>query len=72
MDDKVIKIHQSIFLNRYNNIIVPENILNKAEQLRKNCNCFIFLFLISTGHNIFVKKKNCVPHRSFYVLVFVG
>jgi len=44
MDDKVIKIHQSIFLNRYNNIIVPENILNKAEQLRKNCNCFNSLY----------------------------
>jgi hypothetical protein len=44
MDDKVIKIHQSIFLNRYNNIIVPENILNKAEQLRKTCNCFNSLY----------------------------
>jgi hypothetical protein len=44
MDDKVIKIHQSIFLNRYKNIIVPENILNKAEQLRKNCNCFNSLY----------------------------
>jgi hypothetical protein len=40
MDDKVIKIHLSIFINRYNNIKAPDNIINKAEQLRKTCNCF--------------------------------
>jgi hypothetical protein len=39
MDDKVIKINLSIFQNRYN-IDVPENILNKAESLRKSCSCF--------------------------------
>ena len=44
MDDKVIKIHLSIFLNRYNNIKVPDNIINKAEQLRKTCNCFNSLY----------------------------
>ena len=44
MDDKVIKIHLSVFQNRYNNIIVPENIMNKAEQLRKTCNCFNSLY----------------------------
>jgi hypothetical protein len=44
MDDKVIKIHLSIFLNRYNNIKAPDNIINKAEQLRKTCNCFNSLY----------------------------
>jgi len=45
MDDKVIKIHLSIFLNRYNNNInIPENIINKAEHLRKTCNCFNSLY----------------------------
>ena len=47
MDDKVIKIHLSIFLNRYNNnnnINIPENIINKAEHLRKTCNCFNSLY----------------------------
>jgi hypothetical protein len=39
MDDKVIKINLSIFQNRYN-IDVPENILNKAESLKKSCSCF--------------------------------
>jgi hypothetical protein len=41
MDDKVIKINLGIFLNRYNNNIeVPENIVSKAENLKKSCNCF--------------------------------
>jgi len=44
MDDKVIKIHLSIFLNRYNNIKAPDNIINKAEQLRKICSCFNSLY----------------------------
>jgi hypothetical protein len=39
MDDKVIKISLSIFQNRYN-INVPENILSKAESLKKSCSCF--------------------------------
>ena len=39
MDDKVIKINLSIFQNRYN-ISIPENILNKAETLKKSCSCF--------------------------------
>jgi hypothetical protein len=39
MDDKVIKISLSVFQNRYN-ITVPENILNKAENLKKSCSCF--------------------------------
>jgi len=39
MDDKVIKINLSIFQNRYN-INIPENILNKAETLKKSCSCF--------------------------------
>ena len=41
MDDKVIKINLAIFQNRYNNNIeVPENIISKAENLKKSCNCF--------------------------------
>jgi hypothetical protein len=40
MDEKVIKIGLSIFQNRYNNIEVPDNIIKKAEALRKSCSCF--------------------------------
>jgi hypothetical protein len=40
MDDKVIKINLSVFHNRYNKIEVPENIIIKAENLKKSCNCF--------------------------------
>jgi hypothetical protein len=40
MDDKVIKINLSVFHNRYNKIEVPENIIMKAENLKKSCNCF--------------------------------
>jgi hypothetical protein len=38
MDDKVIKINLSVFHNRYNKIEVPENIIMKAENLKKSCN----------------------------------
>ena len=41
MDDKVIKISLSIFQNRYNNIdVVPDNIIKKADVLKKSCSCF--------------------------------
>ena len=41
MDDKVIKISLVIFQNRYNNSIeVPDNIIKKAENLKKSCSCF--------------------------------
>ena len=41
MDDKVIKISLAIFQNRYNNSIeVPDNIIKKAENLKKSCSCF--------------------------------
>jgi hypothetical protein len=39
MDDKVIKIELSVFHNRYN-IEVSDNILKKADVLRKSCSCF--------------------------------
>ena len=40
MDEKVIKIGLSVFKNRYNNVDVPDNIMMKAEALRKSCSCF--------------------------------
>ena len=40
MDEKVIKIGLSVFKNRYNNVEVPDNIMMKAETLRKSCSCF--------------------------------
>jgi len=40
MDDKVIKIDLTVFQNRYNNVETPENIIKKAEALRKSCSCF--------------------------------
>jgi hypothetical protein len=40
MDDKVIKIHLSIFQNKYAIVEVPENILKKADALKKSCGCF--------------------------------
>ena len=62
MDDTVIKIHLSIFLNRYNNNInIPENIINKAEHLRKTCNCFNSLYdpkMIWEKKLFYRKEKN--------------
>ena len=43
MDEKVIKISLSIFQNRYN-IDIPDNILNKADNLKKSCSCFNSLY----------------------------
>ena len=40
MDEKVVKIGLSVFKNRYNNVEVPDNIIMKAETLRKSCSCF--------------------------------
>ena len=41
MDDKVIKIGLSVFQNRYNNMdAVPDNIIKKADVLKKSCSCF--------------------------------
>jgi hypothetical protein len=41
MDDKVIKINISVFKHLYNiNNDVPDAIINKAENLKKSCNCF--------------------------------
>ena len=41
MDDKVIKINLSVFKHQYNiNNDVPSAIINKAENLKKSCNCF--------------------------------
>jgi hypothetical protein len=40
MDDKVIKIELSVFQNRYNKVETPENIIKKADVLRKSCSCF--------------------------------
>jgi hypothetical protein len=40
MDDKVIKIELSVFQNRYNKVETPENIIKKADALRKSCSCF--------------------------------
>jgi len=41
MDDKVIKINLSVFNHLYNiNNDVPSAIINKAENLKKSCNCF--------------------------------
>lgn len=41
MDDKVIKINLSVFKHLFNiNNDVPNAIINKAENLKKSCNCF--------------------------------
>ena len=40
MDEKVIKIGLSVFQNRYNNVETPDNIIMKADSLRKSCSCF--------------------------------
>lgn len=45
MDDKVIKINLSVFKNIYNiNNAVPIAIINKADNLKKSCNCFNSLY----------------------------
>ena len=45
MDDKVIKINLTVFINIYNiNNAVPIAIINKADNLKKSCNCFNSLY----------------------------
>jgi len=45
MDDKVIKINLTVFKNIYNiNNTVPIAIINKADNLKKSCNCFNSLY----------------------------
>jgi len=45
MDDKVIKINLTVFKNIYNiNNAVPIAIINKADNLKKSCNCFNSLY----------------------------
>jgi hypothetical protein len=45
MDEKVIKINLTVFKNIYNiNNAVPIAIINKADNLKKSCNCFNSLY----------------------------
>jgi hypothetical protein len=45
MDDKVIKINLTVFINIYNiNNAVPIAIINKADNLKESCNCFNSLY----------------------------
>jgi hypothetical protein len=65
MDDKVVKIPLSIFKNRYN-IDVPDNILQKAEALKKSCSCFDSFY---DPKMIWEKKlynKKDKPHHASY------
>jgi hypothetical protein len=63
MDDKVIKINLSIFQNRYN-INIPENILNKAETLKKSCSCFDSFY---DPKMIWEKKLNNKKEKSLHI-----
>ena len=68
MDDKVIKINLSVFKNIYNiNNAVPIAIINKADNLKKSCNCFNSLYdpkMIWEKKNFNKKDKNAVNYES--------
>lgn len=63
MDVKVVKINLSVFQSRYN-IDVPENILNKAETLRKSCSCFNSFY---DPKMIWEKKLNNKKEKSLHI-----
>ena len=63
MDVKVVKINLSVFQSRYN-IDVPENILNKAETLRKSCSCFNSFY---DPKMIWEKKLNNKKEKSLQI-----
>lgn len=63
MDVKVVKINLSAFQSRYN-IDVPENILNKAETLRKSCSCFNSFY---DPKMIWEKKLNNKKEKSLQI-----
>ena len=63
MDVKVVKINLSVFQSRYN-IYVPENILNKAETLRKSCSCFNSFY---DPKMIWEKKLNNKKEKSLQI-----
>jgi hypothetical protein len=68
MDDKVIKISLSVFQNRYN-IAVPENILSKAEILKKSCSCFDSFY---DPKMIWEKKLNNKKDKSINIANTIG
>jgi len=66
MDDKVIKIHLSIFQNRYAIVDVPDNILKKADSLKKSCSCFDSFYdpkMIWEKKLYNKKEKHLQPHN---------
>jgi hypothetical protein len=66
MDDKVVKIPLSIFKNRYN-IDVPDNILQKAEALKKSCSCFDSFYDPKMIWEKKIYSKKDKPHHASHV-----
>ena len=66
MDDKVVKIPLSIFKNRYN-IDVPDNILQKAEALKKSCSCFNSFYDPKMIWEKKIYNKKDKPHHASHV-----
>jgi len=65
MDDKVIKIGLSVFQNRYNNIgVVPDNIITKADALKKSCSCFNSFY---DPKMIWEKKLNNKKEKNLHI-----
>lgn len=68
MDDKVIKIDLSIFQNRYNVVNVPDNILKKADALKKSCSCFDSFYdpKMIWEKKLYNKKEKHLQHQQHH------
>jgi len=73
MNDNIIKIDFSYFLDKYKNVKnIPENITNKVDELEKNFNCFNSLYdpkMIWVKKNFIKKEKNLQQKNKVHVII---
>lgn len=73
MNDNIIKIELSYFLDKYKNVeSIPENIKNKVNELEKNYNCFNSLYdpkMIWVKKHFVKKEKNLQQRNKVHVII---
>lgn len=73
MNDSIIKIELSYFLDKYKNVeSIPENIKNKVNELEKNYNCFNSLYdpkMIWVKKHFVKKEKNLQQRNKVHVII---
>lgn len=73
MDDSIIKIDFSYFENKYNELDkIPENIMNKSEDLKKNYDCFNSYYdpkMIWMKKNYVKKERQYSTKNKFHIII---